>query len=232
MPFQVTVQRENEPVGFNPRDLTDAKAGDAVFWFNADKNTTHQMCPLALLKKEISMRLRIGAVLVFLLIVAAPPASAQSSRDATRDKLRELLETTGKRSDVNVEFHQSTKQPYNFVGAMKDGMTNVDSLEIVISVTTNDTIGFRVYPHYKGGYLNIKKVQDGPGLMHKLLTFSDRNFLFWGADSTDDVFCGYTFTMESGFPEQAIVVVLRSIRGTDKFAGELRPFIDGSAAVK
>jgi plastocyanin len=47
MPFQVTVQRESSPVGFNPRDLTDAKAGDAVFWFNADHNTTHQMCPLA-----------------------------------------------------------------------------------------------------------------------------------------------------------------------------------------
>jgi hypothetical protein len=180
------------------------------------------------------MPLRLGSVLLFSLIVALPSAFAQTatteSRDATREKLRALLATAGKRSDVNVEFRQSTKQPYNFVGAMKDAMTNADSLEIVISVTPNDTVGFRVYPHYKGGYINVKKAQDGPGLMHKMLNFSDRNFLFWGADSTDDVFCGYTFTLESGFPDNAIVVVLRSIRSTDKFAGELRPFIDGSAA--
>ena len=157
----------------------------------------------------------------------------QASRDATRESLRKLLETAGKLTDVNATFRQSTKQPYNFVGSMTDGMSNVDSLEIVISVTTNETIGFRVYPHYKGGYINIKKAQDGPGLMHQMLRFSDSNFLFWGADSTDDVFCGYTFTLESGFPDKAIVVVLRSIRGTDRFAGELRPFIDGSkAAVK
>jgi hypothetical protein len=65
--------------------------------------------------------------------------------------------------------------------------------------------------------------------MRRMLIFSDRNFLFWGADSTDDTFCGYTFTLESGFPDNAIVVVLRSIRSTDKFVGETRPFIDGSA---
>jgi hypothetical protein len=46
------------------------------------------------------------------------------------------------------------------------------------------------------------------------------------------VFNGYTFTLESGFPEDAIRVVLRSIVNSDKFIGELRPFIDGSSAVK
>lgn len=183
------------------------------------------------------MRLRIRTMVLFSLIVALSlPAFAQtptseSSRDATREKLRALLETAGKRSDVNVTFKQSTKQLYNFVGSMRDNMLNAESLEIVISVTPSDTIGFRVYPHYKGGYINVKKASDSPGLMHKMLTFSDRNFLFWGADSTDDVFCGYTFTLESGFPDNAIVVVLRSIRNTDKFVGELRPFVDGSAAV-
>jgi len=45
MPFQVTVQRETAPIGFDPSDLTDAKAGDAVFWLNADHHTTHQICP-------------------------------------------------------------------------------------------------------------------------------------------------------------------------------------------
>jgi hypothetical protein len=184
------------------------------------------------------LRLRAGIVLFLgllavppqLIAQAAPPAAAPSPRDATRDKLRELLETAGKRADVNAAFRQSTKNLYNFVGTMNDKMVNVDSLEVVISITTNDTIGFRIYPHYKGGYLNLKKATDGPALMRKLLGFSDRNFLFWGADNTDDVFCGYTFTMESGFPSEAVLVVLRSIRATDKFVGELKPSIDGTAA--
>jgi hypothetical protein len=42
------------------------------------------------------------------------------------------------------------------------------------------------------------------------------------------VFCGYTVTLESGFPDDAIVVILRSIRNTDKFVGEMRPFVDGT----
>jgi hypothetical protein len=183
--------------------------------------------------EEVFMHVRAGIVL-FLGLLAMPLAAqtptTESPRDATRDKLRALLETAGKRADVNVVFRQSSKNLYNFVGTMNDKMVNVDSLEIVISITQNDTIGFRVYPHYKGGYINLKKASDGPALMRKLLGFSDRNFLFWGADSTDDIFCGYTFTLESGFPTDAITVVLRSIRSTDKFVGELKPSIDGSAA--
>lgn len=174
------------------------------------------------------MRLRIAFVFIAMTVGAC--AAFAETRDATREKLRALLETAGKREDVNVVFHQAGKQPYNFVGTMSDKMANVDSLEVVISVTPDDTIGFRIYPHYKSRYVNLKKVTDASGLMHKLLTFSDHNFLFWGADSSDDIFCGYTFTLESGFPSDAIVIVLRSIRSTDKFAGELRPFIDGSAA--
>lgn len=179
------------------------------------------------------MRLRTYLIFVIALFTIAPALSAaQPSRDNTRESLRKLLQTAGKRADVNVEFHQSDKQPYNFVGSMTTGLKNAQSLEIVISVTPSDTIGFRVYPHYKGGYINVQKAEDGPGLMHEMLRFSDRNFLFWGADSSDDVFCGYTVTLESGFPDEAIVIVLRSIRSTDQFTGELRPFIDGSSAAK
>lgn len=181
------------------------------------------------------MRLRkllLSTVVVCLAATAfAAPALAEeeSSRDTTREKLRTLLADVGKRSDVNAEFHQSTKQPYNFVASM-DGFANADSLEVVISVTQSDTIGFRVYPHFNGGYINIDKAKNGPALMRQLLHYSDTNFLYWGADSTNDVFCGYTFTLESGFPPEALTVVLRSLRGTDRFVGELRQYIDGSAA--
>jgi hypothetical protein len=170
-------------------------------------------------------------------LAGASPAAAQTqadapdpARDATREALRTLLASAGQRSDVNVQFRQSTKNPYNFVGLMTTGLTNSDSLEIVISVTKSATIGFRVYPHYKGGYINLLRAKAPSDLMTQLLYFSDQIFLFWGADDTRDVFAGYTFTLESGFPSDAIVIVLRSIRNTDKFVGQMRPMIDGSTA--
>jgi hypothetical protein len=175
------------------------------------------------------MRLaRFCAVLVAAVLLGGQAAHAQTERDATREKVRQVLDTAGARSDVNVAFRQSTKNPYNFVGSMT-GLKNSDSLEIVVSVTKSDTIGFRVYPHYKNGYINLGKARDTNGLMRRLLYLSDQNFLFWGADDTADVFCGYTVTLESGFPQDAIVVILRSIRNTDKFVGEMRPFIDGTS---
>ncbi|HEX3463067.1 MAG TPA: hypothetical protein VHS78_03305 [Candidatus Elarobacter sp.] len=179
------------------------------------------------------MRLKALLALALLLFATASGAGAQStaSREATREELRSVLASTGQRSDVNVTFRQSTKNPFNFVGSMTTGLRNADSLEIVVSVTQSDTIGFRVYPHYKGGYINLGKARDMNGLMRRLLYLSDQNFLFWGADDTADVFSGYTFTLESGFPQDAIAIVLRSIRNTDKFVGQLRPFIDGSVGV-
>ena len=94
---------------------------------------------------------------------------------------------------------------------MGSGMnfSHVDKLEIVISVTKNETIGFRVYPHYKGEYINIGKARDPLGLAKKLLFMSDRNFLYWGIDDAGDTFAGYTFTLESGFPSEAIMIVER-----------------------
>ena len=170
-------------------------------------------------------------------LISATPATAQApadapdpARDATRESLRSLLATAGQRSDVDVQFRQSSKNPYNFVGSMTTGLKNSDSLEIVISVTKSATIGFRIYPHYKGGYINLLRAKAQSDLMMELLYLTDQNFLFWGADDQHDVFCGYTFTLESGFPADAIVIVLRSIRNTDKYVGEMRPMIDGSAA--
>jgi hypothetical protein len=178
------------------------------------------------------MRLfRIVMVLFAALLVGGSPAYAQQDqRDATREKVRQVLETAGPRADVSVAFRQSTKQPYNFVGTMTTGLKNADSLEIVVSVTKSETIAFRVYPHYKNAYVNIGRARDTNGLMRKLLYLSDQNFLYWGADDSADIFCGYTVTLESGFPQDALVVILRSIRATDRFLGELRPFVDGSTS--
>jgi hypothetical protein len=95
-------------------------------------------------------------------------------------------------------------------------------------VTSKDTIGFRIFPQYKGAYINIDKARNPTQLLRKLAQLNDSTFLFWGADDSGDVFTGYTFTLESGFPDKAIEIVLSSIRNSDQFVGELRPAIDGT----
>jgi len=152
---------------------------------------------------------------------SAPQTNAK--RDATREKLRAILNLTGPK--VNVDFRQSDKNIYNFVGVMRTGLTNSEFLEVVVGVTNDDTIGFRIYPHYRGGYINLDRAANGDALARKLLRLSDTNFLFWGADESGDVFAGYTFTLESGFPDQAINVVLYSIKPLDNFVGDMKPMI-------
>ena len=175
----------------------------------------------------------IRFLLFFLLLLSGTSVySQQTAADATREKTRERLSQLLDRlkATTKVTFRQSEKQPFNFLGIMKEGLTNSDSFEIVISVTPKDTIGFRIYPHYKGGYINVDKVKNAPAMMKQLLQLNDRTFLFWGADESGDVFIGYTFTLESGFPDEAIRIVLVSIANSDKFIGEMKPNIDGSSA--
>jgi hypothetical protein len=177
---------------------------------------------------------RIVLIVLFILTttIGAPAVYSQqddpAARTRTRDLLAQLLEKAG--PGLNISFSQSQKQPFNYVGVLRQGLVNADSFEIVISVTPKDTIGFRIYPHYKNGYINVDNVKNSLGLMRQLLRLSDRAFLFWGADESGDIFTGYTFTLESGFPDEAIKIVLRSIVNSDKFVGELRPFIDGTSA--
>jgi hypothetical protein len=173
------------------------------------------------------MNVRLFAAALAFLAVTAPLGGAhasQASRNATREQVRTLLQTAGSRTDVNIAFRPSSKAPYNFTG-VASGLTFADSLEVVVIVTASDTVSIRVYPHYHGGYINLDKVKDSAGLMRKLLNFIDDNFFYWGADESGDVFSGYTVTLESGFPQESMVTVLRSIRSTDKFVGQLRPFI-------
>ena len=176
----------------------------------------------------------IRLLMLFAIVAASQTVFAQESsetneaREKTRARLSALLQRVG--PEIKVNFQPSTKSQYVFTGMMKDGLTNADSLEIVISVTTKDTIGFRVFPHYKGAYINIDKARNTTQLLRKLVQLNESTFLFWGADDTGDVFTGYTFTLESGFPDEAIKIVLSSIRNSDQFVGEMRAAIDGSTA--
>lgn len=171
-------------------------------------------------------------LLALMTLIVLPAAYGQTAADAarikTREQLGQLLDKVGPANKIS--FRQSQKQPFNFVGVLKEGLTNADSFEVVIGVTANQTIGFRIFPHYNGGYVNVDKAKNSAGLMRQLLRLSDQNFLYWGADQGGDIFAGYTFTLESGFPEAAITVVLRSIANLDPFVGNMKPNIDGTPA--
>ena len=84
----------------------------------------------------------------------------------------------------------------------------------------------RVYPRVNGAYINLNRVRPRSGFMERLLRKSDQSFLHWAADQALDVFAGYTFTLESGFPDEAIKVVSRSIPLLDESVGELAPMIE------
>ena len=176
------------------------------------------------------MRSMFQLFLFVLILIAAPSVYCQDTSDAVREKTRERLGALLQREGtaINVTFRQSEKNPFNFVGVLKDGLKNADKMEIVIMVSKRDTIGFRIFPHYKGGYINIDKVRNTTQLLRQLVQFNEKTFLFWGADDTGDVFTGYTFTLESGFPDDAIKIVLASIKNSDQFVGEMRPSIDGT----
>jgi len=174
------------------------------------------------------MRRILMAVMFALAITfAAQPAQGQQNESAarirTREQLGRLLDKVG--PGLNIMFRQSEKQPFNFVGLLKEGLTHTESFEVVVGVTQNQTIGFRIFPRYKRGYINIDNVKNAPGLMRLLLRLSDSAFLFWGIDPSGDIFTGYTVTLESGFPEESIKIILRSIVNSDKFIGEMKSMI-------
>ena len=175
---------------------------------------------------------RVVGLLICLAILASAQTTLAQDADAGRDKTRErmsaLLTRVG--PDLGINFKPSSKSPFVFTGVLRDGLKNAESFEIVISVTSKETIGFRIFPHYKGGYINIDKARNTAALLRKIAQLNDSTFLFWGADDTGDVFAGYTFTLENGFPDRSIEIVLYSIAPLDQYVGQMRPFIDGTSA--
>jgi len=97
---------------------------------------------------------------------------------------------------------------------------------VVVQVSDNNTLAVVVYPHYHGGYINVGRAPDPLGLARKLLNLNDHNFFYWGADDTGDVFACYNFTLESGFPDQSLLVAMTSIRAQDQFITQMKPYID------
>ncbi len=173
---------------------------------------------------------------VTLLLVAAVSVSAngyaQQNPAARRAANRDAVEKALKANRDRIEFPlvRSESAPFSIVGNLTEGLAHVDALEVIIGVSSADTISVSAYPHYRGGYINIDRLQNAPGLMRQLLRMNDTNFMFWAVDGSGDLYARYTFTLESGIPDESLVVVLRSLKNLDQFVGDMRPNIDGTSA--
>jgi hypothetical protein len=78
--------------------------------------------------------LTIRLVLIVSILIAAPTVYGQDATNASRDKTRERLNSLLQRlgPEIKVVFQPSSKSPFVFVGIMKEGLTNSNSLEIVL----------------------------------------------------------------------------------------------------
>jgi hypothetical protein len=153
-------------------------------------------------------------------------ASAAAQTDAVRartfDQLWAVVKPFG--SSLHYRVYGLPKDPFTIQAFYDKDLHYTPRFEIYISVTRQQTIQFRIYPQFFGSYLNLDSLSNEDSLMERVLRFSDKGFFFWAADENRDVFAGYTFTLESGFPEEAIKEVLRSVPLLDSSVGELTAF--------
>jgi hypothetical protein len=158
---------------------------------------------------------------------AADAASAQRVPDAvraeTRNRLDSLLHAVGPL--LKMRFFRNADDPFEIDGLYDKDLRYARRFELEFNLTPQNTIGIRVYPQFSHR-INIEKVRDPNGLALRLLRLSAHNFLHWGVDDASHVFAAYSFTLESGFPQEAIKVVLQSIPLVDESVGEIVQFID------
>jgi hypothetical protein len=154
------------------------------------------------------------------------PLAAQSAGDSvqavTLEKLKAVI--AAYEPARQIRWYRAG-DPFALDGFYDKGLHWASRLEIYIYVTRQATIWLRVYPQYYGHHINVNRVHDSNGLMQQMLRFSYHNFFFWGLDDNRDAFAGYQFTLESGFPEEAVKEVIKSIPLIDESVGDLTPFI-------
>lgn len=146
-------------------------------------------------------------------------ADSDTVRVAIRQKLEALLDAYPLARDM--QFQRSARDPFSMAGSYSRGLRYVSTFEVVWTVTTKQTIGLRVYPHWNGAYINLSRFQPRGRFMEGLLRDADTDFFHWAVSPSLDVFAGFTFTLESGFPEEAIRVVISSIPLLDGAVGKL-----------
>lgn len=152
----------------------------------------------------------------------AAQSAADSSQAATLEKMKAVIATYEPAREIR--WYRASDQ-FDLDGFYDKGLRWSSRLEIYITVTRQATIWVRVYPQYYGRHINLQRVHDPNGLMQQMLRSSYHNFYFWGLDDNLDAFAGYQFTLESGFPEESVKEVIKSIPLIDGSVGDLTPFI-------
>lgn len=156
------------------------------------------------------------------------PTGAQTDPNAARrktfDQLWALVHPYG--SSLHYRVHGMQHDPFTIEAFYDKDLRFTPRFEVYISVTRQQTIQFRIYPQLSGQHLNLDSLSQADSLMQKVLRLSDKGFFFWAADENLDVFAGYTFTLESGFPDEAIKEVLRSIPLLDSSVGQLVSYME------
>jgi len=156
---------------------------------------------------------------------ATPPDTVSTAtRVETRNKIEALLTTYSKALGFH-RWYRSADNPFAIQAFYDRDLRYASRLELVINVTRQNTIGFRVFPHWNGpgpgDYIDLDQARDPQGLMQEALRLSSQNFMFWGMDASHDLYAGYTITLESGFPDAAVRVVLESVPLVDDSVGDL-----------
>jgi hypothetical protein len=176
------------------------------------------------------VRIVVVAGLWAVLTVSGVRAAAQTDPDAvramtrTRDQLDSLLHAYG--STLKMKFYRSADgDPFQIEGTFDKGLRYASRFELQFNVTPENTIGVRVYPDLYNERISIDDAFDSNGLARQLLHFSASSFFSWGIDDASNVFARFTFTLESGFPDEAIKIVLRSIPLLDDSVGDINRFI-------
>jgi hypothetical protein len=169
-------------------------------------------------------RRSVGAGVLAAMLLAVPATAGWSQSDAKREATREQVRTALRQigPKIGVSFRQAQANQFNFVGTMTQGLNDTESMEIIVMVGKNDILTVRVFPHISGDrYINVDRAANSTGLMRRLLANNAGDFYHWGMDDVYDVFAEFTFTLESGFPEESLDVVLRSVELLDAKIGEM-----------
>ena len=170
----------------------------------------------------------VWAVLTVSGVGAAAQTDANAVREMTRtrDRLDSLLHAYG--STLKMRFFRSTdNDPFQIEGVLDQGLRyGSGRFELQFNVTPQHTIGVRVYPTLYNERVSITDARRSNDLALQLLHLSAHSFFSWGVDDASNVFARFTFTLESGFPDEAIKAVLRSIPLLDDSVGEMVPFIE------
>jgi hypothetical protein len=167
------------------------------------------------------------AVISFLLGGQAFAQQEKNTRDQIRRQLGQLLDSVGPK--INIVFRQHQETQWTYVGILTERLIYANRMEVYLVVDDKENISFEIFPLYNNKYINLDKVKDSGGLMRRMLKMNYNGFFYWGADKENDIFAGFTITLESGFPAEAIEMVLKSVHNLDKTVGEWRPLIDGSS---